>query len=138
MTTFSFEFVYEIFTDDASLSILYHGAKKSKMTKNPNQGGPALIPLILSEKLTSSTADDESSPRKGIAAEAQLASGKSKSTARSNCGFNVQLAIFFLVCFIKNCCLDVPNSSFLVLLKPFFSFFLSAVHSTSFWNWSDK
>ena len=30
---------YEIFTEDASLSLLYHGAKKSKMTKNSNQGG---------------------------------------------------------------------------------------------------
>ena len=70
-------------------------------------------------------ADDESSPRKGIAVEVQLTSGKSKSTARSNCGFNIQLPIFFLVCFVKNCCLDVPNSSFLVLLEHFFSFFLS-------------
>ena len=34
---------YEIFTEDASLRLLYHGAKKSKMTKNSNQGGPALI-----------------------------------------------------------------------------------------------
>ena len=43
LTNFSFEFVYEIFTEDASLIVLYHGAKKSKMTKNSNQGGPALI-----------------------------------------------------------------------------------------------
>ena len=35
----SFEFVNEIFTEDASLLLLYHGAKKSKMTKNSNQGG---------------------------------------------------------------------------------------------------
>ena len=43
MTNFSFEFFYEIFTEDASLLLLYHGAKKkSKMTKNSNQGGPAL------------------------------------------------------------------------------------------------
>ena len=34
---------YEIFTEDVSLLFLYHGAKKSKMTKNSNQGGgPAL------------------------------------------------------------------------------------------------
>ena len=33
---------YEIFTEDTSPLFLYHGAKKSKMTKNPNQGGPAL------------------------------------------------------------------------------------------------
>ena len=33
---------YKIFTKDASLPLLYHGAKKSKMTKNSNQGGPAL------------------------------------------------------------------------------------------------
>ena len=42
LTNFSFEFFYEIFTEDASLLLLYHGAKKSKMTKNSNQGGPAL------------------------------------------------------------------------------------------------
>ena len=59
-----------------------------------------VISLILSEKLTSSTADDESSSRKGIAVEAQLTSGKSKSTAHNNCGFIIQLAIFSLVCFI--------------------------------------
>ena len=41
-----FEFLYKIFTKDASLFCLYHGAKKSKMTKNSNQGGgPALIPF---------------------------------------------------------------------------------------------
>ena len=34
---------YKIFTEDASLPLLCHGAKKSKMTKNSNQGeGPAL------------------------------------------------------------------------------------------------
>ena len=34
---------YEIFTEDASQRLLYHGAKMSKMTKNSNQGGgPAL------------------------------------------------------------------------------------------------
>ena len=54
------------------------------------------ISLILSEKLTSSTADDESSPRKGIAVEAQLTSGKSKSTARSNCGFNLPFSFWFV------------------------------------------
>ena len=42
LTNFSFEFFHEIFTEDASLLSLYHGAKKSKMTKNSNQGGPAL------------------------------------------------------------------------------------------------
>ena len=42
LTNFFFEFFYEIFTEDASLLLLYHGAKKSKMTKNLNQGGPAL------------------------------------------------------------------------------------------------
>ena len=38
LTNFSFEFFYESFTGDASLSLLRHGAKKSKMTKNSNQG----------------------------------------------------------------------------------------------------
>ena len=42
LTHFSFEFSYKIFTEDAALPHLYHGAKKSKMTKNSNQGGPAL------------------------------------------------------------------------------------------------
>ena len=43
LTNFSFEFVYEIFTADASLPFLYHGAKKSKMTKNSNQGGGSCL-----------------------------------------------------------------------------------------------
>ena len=42
LTNFSFEFFYEIFTEDASLLLVYHGAKKSKLTKNSNQRGPAL------------------------------------------------------------------------------------------------
>ena len=42
LTNFSFEFFYNIFTEDASLLFLYHGAKKSKMTKNSNQGGSCL------------------------------------------------------------------------------------------------
>ena len=29
LTNFSFEFFYEIFTEDASLLFLYHGAKKA-------------------------------------------------------------------------------------------------------------
>ena len=39
LTNFSFEFFYKIFTEDASLRLLYHGAKRSKMTKNSNQRG---------------------------------------------------------------------------------------------------
>ena len=42
LTLFSFEFLYEFFIEDASLCLLYYSAKKSKMTKNSNQGGPAL------------------------------------------------------------------------------------------------
>ena len=42
LTNFSFEFFYEIFTENASRPLLYHGAKKSKMTKNSNQGGSCL------------------------------------------------------------------------------------------------
>ena len=42
LTNFSFEFFYEMFTEDVSLLLLYHGGKKSTMTKNSNQGGPAL------------------------------------------------------------------------------------------------
>ena len=41
-TDLSFEFFYETSTEDASLCLLYHGAKNAKMTKNLNQGGPAL------------------------------------------------------------------------------------------------
>ena len=50
LTNFSFEFFYEIFTENASLRPLYHGAKKSKMTKNSNQGGGG---SCLNEKLLS-------------------------------------------------------------------------------------
>ena len=39
LTNFSFAIFYEIFTEDASQSLLYHSAKKSKMTKNSSQGG---------------------------------------------------------------------------------------------------
>ena len=42
LTNFSFEFLYEIFTEDASILLLYHGVKRSKMTKNSNQGGSCL------------------------------------------------------------------------------------------------
>ena len=35
---------YEIFAEDGSLLLLYHNAEMSKMTKNSNQGGPALRP----------------------------------------------------------------------------------------------
>ena len=42
LTNLSFEFFYEIFTEDASLPILYHGAKKSKMTKTQIKGGSCL------------------------------------------------------------------------------------------------
>ena len=38
LTNFSFEFFYAIFSEDASLPLLYDAAKKSKMTKNSNQG----------------------------------------------------------------------------------------------------
>ena len=45
LTNFFFQFFCKIFTEDASLPLLYHGAKMSKMTKNSNQGGcPALNP----------------------------------------------------------------------------------------------
>ena len=47
LTNVSFEFFYENFIEDASLLFLYHDAKKSKMTKNSNQGGPALRPQTL-------------------------------------------------------------------------------------------
>ena len=50
LTNFSFEFFYKIFTEDASQPLQYHGAKKSKMTKNSNQGGPALKRYCISCK----------------------------------------------------------------------------------------
>ena len=40
LTNFSFDFFYEILTEDASLRLLDHSANKSKMTKNSTQGGP--------------------------------------------------------------------------------------------------
>ena len=46
LTNFSFEVFYEIFTEDASLLLLYHGAKNSKMTKNSNPEGLALIVFV--------------------------------------------------------------------------------------------
>ena len=39
LTIFSFEFVYEIFTEDASQRLLCHDAKKSKMTKTHKSRG---------------------------------------------------------------------------------------------------
>ena len=55
LTNFSFDFFYEFFTEDASLRLLYHSAKKSKMTKNSNQGGgPALIGRIVTALFESS------------------------------------------------------------------------------------
>ena len=45
LTNVFFEFFYKIFTEDGSVLCLYHGAKKSKMTKNPNQGG--VLPGLL-------------------------------------------------------------------------------------------
>ena len=38
LTNFSFEFFYEIFIEDGSLLLLYHGAKESKMTKTQIKG----------------------------------------------------------------------------------------------------
>ena len=46
LTNFSFEFFYKIFTEDASQPLLYQGAKKSNMTKNSNQRGPALNAVL--------------------------------------------------------------------------------------------
>ena len=51
LTNFSFEFFYEMFTEDASLLLLCHGTKKSKMTKNSNQGGPALITFCMDHQI---------------------------------------------------------------------------------------
>ena len=48
LTNFSFEFVYEIFTEDASLLFLYHGAKKSKLTKTQIRGGGGVLFLLTS------------------------------------------------------------------------------------------
>ena len=40
---FPLNFFYEFFTEGASLLLLYHGAKKSAMTKNSNKGGGVAI-----------------------------------------------------------------------------------------------
>ena len=46
LTNFSLEFLHAVFTQHAALHLLHHGAKKSKMTKNSNQGrGPCLKPF---------------------------------------------------------------------------------------------
>ena len=47
LTKFSFEIFYEIFTKNASPLFLYYGVKKSKMTKNSNQGARALKTALL-------------------------------------------------------------------------------------------
>ena len=39
----SFAFFYEIFTEDASLLLLYHGKKVKNDQKLKSRGGPALI-----------------------------------------------------------------------------------------------
>ena len=66
----SFEFSYEIFTEDASQLFLYHGAKKSKMTKNSNQrggegegggGGSCLNAFSMSRKTITTTEEEQSS-----------------------------------------------------------------------------
>ena len=38
LTIFPLNFLMKFFTQDAFLLLLYHGAKKSKMTKTSNQG----------------------------------------------------------------------------------------------------
>ena len=43
LTNFSFELFYKIFTEDASRSLLYHSAKKSKMTKTQIKGGGSCL-----------------------------------------------------------------------------------------------
>ena len=62
LTNFSFaiEFFSQIFTEDASLFLLYHSAKKSRMTKNSNQGGGVLpfnkrVILLLTRHFNSQT-----------------------------------------------------------------------------------
>ena len=55
LTNFFFEFFYKIFTEDASLILLYHGAKKSKMTKNSIQGGSCLKTQFWQESTFSNT-----------------------------------------------------------------------------------
>ena len=47
LTNLSFEFFYKIFTEDASRRLLYNGAKKSKTTKNSNQGSALKIRPVL-------------------------------------------------------------------------------------------
>ena len=46
-------FFYKILTEDASLPLLYHGAKKSKWPKTQIKGGPALS--LVSQSLQSET-----------------------------------------------------------------------------------
>ena len=76
------------------VNILIDRAQASPTALSPNLS--FFISLILSEKLTSSTADYESGPRKGIAAGAQLTSGQHTTTEVSI----IQLAIFSQLSFI--------------------------------------
>ena len=46
LTNFSFEFFYEIFTEDASLLLLYHGAKSKKWPKLKTSGGPPALSFL--------------------------------------------------------------------------------------------
>ena len=90
LTNFSFAFFYEIFTEDASLLLLYHGAKKSKMTKNSNQGGgPALNTENFRERLS-------------LGFRVLTCSCTTISTTKFECVFDVHLVLhtdLLLVCF---------------------------------------
>ena len=51
LTNFSFEFSYKIFTEDAPLPLLYHGAKSQEWPKTQiKEGGPALIPKTIGNR----------------------------------------------------------------------------------------
>ena len=50
----SFEFFYEIFIEDASLRLLYHGAKKVKNDQKPKSRGGSCLKLIARLQITMS------------------------------------------------------------------------------------
>ena len=77
LTNFSFELFYEIFTEDAPPPLLYHGAKKSKMTKNSNQRGSCL--KFLQTQVAHNLMGPHSNKSRGLNTTAQCCLCEAKS-----------------------------------------------------------
>ena len=100
LTNFSFEFFYKIFTEDASQPLLYHNAKKSKMTKNSNQGGGSCLNTNSKNKIMKEIKEKRilikfsslSAPTK----IEELTAGSDEKTQREYIKKNCYFAFFFL------------------------------------------